>query len=193
MGSCVSTNHCQLFLESWYHCRGQNAAITEVDNPLSDVKKSLRQLHDIDTDMTPDGVTSESLNDVNNKVITTAPMITDDDILRSVTTNQQEQSDEDDENDEKVEEAAPERPLRFQVESADVIRNAAMYSSHGEETSLVIIKFEKFELVIEDRIAFKKQIFVTFSNPFDCNVVTAKLLKFFKETVKTLCNVSVNF
>ena len=78
----------------------QNAAITEVDNPLSDVKKSLRQLHDIDTDMIPDGVTSESLN-VNNKVITTAPMITDDDILRSVTTNQQEQSDEDDENDEK--------------------------------------------------------------------------------------------
>ena len=171
----------------------QNAAITEVDNPLSDVKKSLRQLHDIDTDMIPHGVTSESLNDVNNKVITTAPMITDDDILRSVTTNQQEQSDEDDENDEKAEEAAPERPLRFQVESADVIRNAAMYSSHGEQTSLVIIKFEKFELVIEDRIAFKKQIFVTFSNPFDCNVVTAKLLKFFKETVKTLCNVSVNF
>ena len=93
----------------------QNAAITEVDNPLSDVKKSLRQLHDIDTDMIPDGVTSESLNDVNNKVITTAPMITDDDILRSVTTNQQEQSDEDDDNDEEVEEAAPERPLRFHV------------------------------------------------------------------------------
>ena len=55
-----------------------------------------------------------------------------------------------------------------------------------------------------------KQIFVTFSNPFDCNVVIVKLLKFFKETikiivkllkffketvktVKTLCNVSVNF
>ena len=38
-----------------------------------------------------------------------------------------------------------------------------------------------------------KQIFVTFSNPFDCNVVIVKLLKFFKETVKTLCDVSVNF
>ena len=31
-----------------------------------------------------------------------------------------------------------------------------------------------------------KQIFVTFSNPFDCNVVIVKLLKFFKETVKTV-------
>ena len=55
-------------------------------------------------------------------------MITDDDILGSVTTNQQKQSDEDDDYDEEVEETAPEQPLRFQVESAlDVIRNAALY------------------------------------------------------------------
>ena len=41
-----------------------------------------------------------------------------------------------------------------------------------------------------------EQIFVTFSNQFDCNVVIIKLLKFFKETGKTgktLSNVSVNF
>ena len=76
--------------------------------------------------MVPEGVTPESLIDVDNEVITTAPMITDDDILRSVITNQQEQSDEDDDSDGKVEEAAPKRPLRFQLESAiDVIRNAA--------------------------------------------------------------------
>ena len=55
-------------------------------------------------------------------------MITDDDILRSVTTNQQKQSDEDDDYDQEVEETAPEQPLRFQVKSAlDVIRNAALY------------------------------------------------------------------
>ena len=29
-----------------------------------------------------------TINDVDNQVVTTAPMITDDDILRSVTTNQ---------------------------------------------------------------------------------------------------------
>ena len=79
-------------------------------------------------------------------------MITDDDILRSVTTNHQEQSDEDDDNDEEGEKAAPERPLRFQVESViDVIRNAALYSNNGEEMSLVIDKFEK--LFTKDRIA----------------------------------------
>ena len=83
-------------------------------------------------------------------------MITDDDILRSVTTNQQKQSDEDDDNDEALEETTPERPLRFQVESAvDVIRNAALYSSNWEEMSLVINKFEKS--FFDDRIATKKQ------------------------------------
>ena len=67
-----------------------------------------------------------------------------------------EQSDEDDNDDEQVEEAAPERSLRFQVESAiDVHRNAALYSNNGEEMSLVINKFEK--LFTEDRIASKKQ------------------------------------
>ena len=72
-----------------------------------------------------------------------------------VTTNQQEQSDEDD-NDEEVEQAAPERPLRFQVESAiDVIRNAALYSSNGEEMSLVVCKFKKS--FTENRISSKKQ------------------------------------
>ena len=157
----------------------QNAAITDADDPFSDLKENLQQLHDIDPDMVPESVTPESLIDVDNEVLTTAPVIADDDILRSVTTNQQEQSDKDDDNDEEVEEAAPERPLRFLVESTiDVIRNAALYSSNGEEMSLVINKSEK--LFTEDRIASKKQkIFVTFSNPFDCNVVIVELLKFF--------------
>ena len=134
----------------------QNAAITDADDPFSDLKESLQQLHDIDPDIVPESVTPESLIDIDNDVITMAPMITDDNILRSVTTNQQEQSGEDDDSDEEVEEAAPERPLRFQLESAiDVIRNAALYSSNGEEVSLVINKFQK--LFTEDRIASKKQ------------------------------------
>ena len=60
----------------------QNAAITDADNPFSYLKESLQQLHDIDPDMVPEGVTPESLIDVDNEVITTAPMIKDDDILR---------------------------------------------------------------------------------------------------------------
>ena len=106
--------------------------------------------------MVPESIPPESLIDVDNEVITTASMITDDDILGSVTTNQQEQSDGDHNNDEEVEEAAPERPVRLQVESAiDVIRNTALYSSNGEEMSPVINKFEK--LFTEDRIGSKKQ------------------------------------
>ena len=77
--------------------------------------------------MVPEGATPKNLIDVDNEVITTVPIITDDDFLRSVTANQQEQSDEDDDNNKEVEEAAPERPLRFQVESTiDIIRNAAL-------------------------------------------------------------------
>ena len=86
----------------------QNAAITDADDPFSDLQESLQQLHNIDPNMVPEVVTPESLIDVDNEVITTVPMITDDYILRSVKTNQQEQSEEDDDNDEEVEEAAPE-------------------------------------------------------------------------------------
>ena len=82
-------------------CEAQNAAITEADDRFSDLKESLQQLHDIDPDKVPESVTPESLIDVDNEAITAAPMITGDDILGSVTTNQQEQSDEDDDNDEK--------------------------------------------------------------------------------------------
>ena len=72
----------------------QNAAITDADDPFSDLKESLQQLHDINADMVPEGVTPEILIDVDNEVITTTSMITDDNILRSVKINQQEQSDE---------------------------------------------------------------------------------------------------
>ena len=91
----------------------QNTAITDAVNPFSYLKESLQQLHDIDPDMVPEGVTPESLIDVDNEVITMAPMITDNYILRSVTTNKYEQSNEDDDNDEEVEEVTPEQPLRF--------------------------------------------------------------------------------
>ena len=91
----------------------QNTAITDAVNPFSYLKESLQQLHDIDPDMVPEGVTPESLIDVDNEVITMAPMITDNYILRSVTTNKYEQSNEDDDNNEEVEEVTPEQPLRF--------------------------------------------------------------------------------
>ena len=88
MGSCVSTNHCQLFQEGQCHSPCPNTAITDADDPFSNVKESLQQLYDTEPDMVREGVAPESFIDVDNEIITTAPMITDDDILRSVTTNQ---------------------------------------------------------------------------------------------------------
>ena len=70
-----------------------NAAIIDANDSFSDLTESLQQLNDIQPDMVPEGVTPESLIDVDNKVIATAPMIIDDDILRIATTNQQEKSD----------------------------------------------------------------------------------------------------
>ena len=74
----------KILVSSW------EAAIADVDDLFSDLKESQQQLHDLDPDMVSEGVTPESLIDVDNEFITTAPMIADDDILRNVTTNQQE-------------------------------------------------------------------------------------------------------
>ena len=74
----------KILVSSW------EAAIADVDDLFSDLNESQQQLHDLDPDMVSEGVTPESLIDVDNEFITTAPMIADDDILRNVTTNQQE-------------------------------------------------------------------------------------------------------
>ena len=40
--------------------KAQNAAIADTVDPFSDLKESLQQLHDIDPDMVPEGVTLKS-------------------------------------------------------------------------------------------------------------------------------------
>ena len=55
--------------------------------------------------------------------------------------------------------------MTVKVLGGDVIQNAALHSSNGEEMSLVINKFEKF--FTEDRIASKKQANIyDFFKPF---------------------------
>ena len=47
----------------------QNAAITDADDPFSDLKESLQKLYDIDPDMVPEVVTQfmlTTINDVDN-------------------------------------------------------------------------------------------------------------------------------
>ena len=46
----------------------QNAAITDANDPFSDLKESLQQLHDIEPDMVPEGATREDLINVDNEV-----------------------------------------------------------------------------------------------------------------------------
>ena len=55
--------------------------------------------------------------------------------------------------------------MTVKVLDGDVIQNATLHSSNGEEMSLVINKFEK--LFTEDRIASKKQTNICdFFKPF---------------------------
>ena len=95
--------------------------LSDADDPFSILKKVYSSCMTL-TQIWFQKVLLQKVSLMLTEVITTAPMITDDDMLRSVATNQQEQSDEDDDNNEEVEEATPKQLLRFQVESAiDVI------------------------------------------------------------------------
>ena len=53
------------------------AAITDADDPFSDLEESIQRLYDIDPDMVIESITPESLIDVDKEVITRASMITD--------------------------------------------------------------------------------------------------------------------
>ena len=100
--------------------------------------------------MVPEGIIPESVVNVDNDVITTAPMITDDDILTSVTT-QQEDSDGDDKDEEEVATVEVSGRVSYRCYS----KHCFVYSSNGEDMSLTINKFEK--LFTEERFKSAKQ------------------------------------
>ena len=95
--------------------------------------------------MVPEDISAESIVDVDNDVIATAPVITDDDILEQFQKDHSPESDEEDGcDDESLNDEVPEWPLRSEVKSAlDVLKNAALYSNTGEEMQCVIFKFWK--------------------------------------------------
>ena len=97
-----------------------------------------------DPDMVPEDISAESIVDVDNDVIATAPVITDDDILEQLQKDHSPESDEEDGcDDESLNDEVPERPSRSQVESAlGVLKNASLFSNTGEEMQCVIFKFE---------------------------------------------------
>ena len=94
--------------------------------------------------MVPEDISAESIVDVDNGVIATTPVITDDDILEQFQKDHSPESDEEDGcDDESLNDEVPERPSRSEVESAlDVLKNASLVSNTGEEMQCVIFKFE---------------------------------------------------
>ena len=111
--------------------------------------------------MVPEDISAESIVDVGNDVIATAPVITDDDILEQFQKDQSPETDEEDGcDDESLNDEVPERPSRSEVESAlDVLKNASLFSNTGEEMQCVIFKFEN--LFTKERINSLKQSDIT--------------------------------
>ena len=107
--------------------------------------------------MVPEDISAESIVDVDNDVIATAPVITDDDILEQIQKDHSPESNEEYGcDDESLNDEVPARPLRPEVESAlDVLKNASLFSNTGEEMQCVIFKFEN--LFTKERINSLKQ------------------------------------
>ena len=98
-----------------------------------------------------------SVETVNKDVMTTAPVVTDDDILAQF--KQQENSDEED-GCEEVNGIAPQRPSRSEVENAlETLTNAALYSNTGDDMQTLILKF--VGLSTKERSICLKQVDIT--------------------------------
>ena len=128
------------FKKAGINTEAQHAAITDSDDPFKDLQESLDALKAADPDMVPEDISAESIVDVDNDVIATAPVIMDDDILEQFQKDHSPESDEEDGcDDESLNDEVPERPSRSEVESAlDVLKNASLFSNTGEEMQCVI-------------------------------------------------------
>ena len=96
---------------------------------------SLDPIKATNPDMLPGDNSTESIVEVDSDVITTAPVITNDDILEQVQKDHSPGSDkEDGSDDSSLNDEAPERALRAEVESAlDVLKNVSIISKTREE------------------------------------------------------------
>lgn len=96
---------------------------------------SLDPIKATNPDMLPGDNSTESIVEVDSDVITTAAIITNDDILEQVQKDHSPGSDkEDGSDDNSLNDEAPERALRAEVESAlDVLKNVSIISKTREE------------------------------------------------------------
>ena len=142
----------------------QQAAIADSDDPFKDLEESLNELRQVDSSMVPDNVTATSLVSLDDEVITTAPEISDNDIIEEIRDHQRqgddEESDEDDPSIEEIIDPLVEKPSRSAIESAiDALKDAAMFSDEGQQMKILISNFER--LYEKERIKSLKQRDIT--------------------------------
>ena len=73
--------HTKFELKAGINTEAQYSAITDSDDPFKDLQESLDALKAADLEMVPEDISAESIVDVDNDVMATDPVITDDDIL----------------------------------------------------------------------------------------------------------------
>ena len=142
----------------------QQTAIADSDDPFKDLEESLNELRQVDSSMVPDNVTATNLVSLDNEVITTAPEISDNDIIEEIRDHQQqgddEESDDDDPSIEEIIDPVVEKPSRSAIESAiDALKDAAMFSEEGQQMKMLISNFER--LYEKERIKSLKQRDIT--------------------------------
>ena len=127
----------------------QQAVIDDSVNPLKDLLKNLNELKLTNPSMLSEDVTAESIVNLDDNVIATAPEIAQSDIMQELCLSQQteieeEENDYDDESS--IEESldqSQEKSSRSKVESAlHVLSNAALYSDKGDDMQSIIFKLE---------------------------------------------------
>ena len=102
--------HNKFELKASINTEAQYSAITDSDDPFKYLQESLDALKAADPDMVPEDISAESIVDVDNDVIATAPVITDDDILEQFQKDHSPESDEEDGcDDESLNDEVPER------------------------------------------------------------------------------------
>jgi len=131
---------------------------------FKDLEESLNELRQVDSSMVPDNVTATTLVSLDDEVITTAPEISDNDIIEEIRDHQQqgddEESDDDDPSIEEIIDPVVEKPSRSAIESAiDALKDAAMFSDEGQQMKMLISNFER--LYENERIKSLKQRDIT--------------------------------
>ena len=116
----------------------QRVAETDADDPFKSLLAELERLREVDPNSVQEDLSAESFITLDNEVITSAPIITDDVILSDII----DDADDDLEKDEE-DIPPPSRPSNREIEeSLDKLRDLSLFSTHGDEIQSLTLKLE---------------------------------------------------